>query len=74
VQQERVTLSHFARDATEFWVMTSEVAGPLAPVLASLTAAERRRVEEAVTVRLDRFRSGDVLRIPAQAQLAWGRA
>lgn len=74
VQQERVTLSHFARDAAEFWVMTSEVAGPLAPALASLTAAERRRVEEAVTARLDRFRAGDVLRIPAQAQLAWGRA
>jgi len=74
VQQERVTLSHFARDAAEFWVMTSEVAGPLAPVLASLTPEERRRVEQAVTVRLDRFRTGDVLRIPAQAQLAWGRA
>jgi SAM-dependent methyltransferase len=71
VQQERVTLSLFARDAAELWGMTTELAGPPA---AELAPDERDRVQRAVAERLDRFRSGDTLRIPAQAQLAWGRA
>ncbi len=74
VGQERVVLSWFARDAAEFWAMTGDTAGPLAPLLAGLTPAERTQVERGVTEGIARFRSGDVYRIPAQAQLAWGRA
>ncbi|MCW5891497.1 MAG: class I SAM-dependent methyltransferase [bacterium] len=74
VGQERVVLSQFARDAAEVWGMMSEMAGPLAPLLADLGADERARLAGDVAAGLERFRAGDVLRIPAQAQLAWGRA
>ncbi len=74
VGQERVVLSWFANDADEFWAMTSDTAGPLAALLAELSAAERARVRDEVTAGIARFRAGDVYRIPAQAQLAWGRA
>ena len=73
VDQERVQLSWFAPTAAEFWAVTSDMDGPLAPLLLGLTAVERERVAIGVTERLERFRSGDVLRVPAQAQLAWGR-
>jgi hypothetical protein len=74
VDQERVMLSQFARNADEYWAMLTDMAGPLAPLLAALTPAERAQVAREVAEQLGRFRSGDVLRIPAQAQLAWGRA
>jgi ubiquinone/menaquinone biosynthesis C-methylase UbiE len=73
VQQERVQLSWFAPDAAEFWAMTSDTAGPLAPLLADMSGAERQQVGREVATAIERFRAGDVLRIPAQAQLAWGR-
>jgi len=72
VQQERVQLSQFARDATEFWAMLTDMAGPLAPLLAGRSEGERARVFRAVADGIARFRTGDVFRIPAQAQLAWG--
>jgi ubiquinone/menaquinone biosynthesis C-methylase UbiE len=73
VDQERVLLSQFARDPQEFWAMLGDMAGPLAPLLAGLGLAERERVARAVAEGLAPFRAGDVYRIPAQAQLAWGR-
>jgi ubiquinone/menaquinone biosynthesis C-methylase UbiE len=73
VRQERVQLSQFARDAAEFWGMLTDMAGPLAPTIAGLGADDRARVLRHVTDAVGRFRTGDVLRIPAQAQLAWGR-
>ena len=74
VHQERVQLSQFARDATEFWAMLTDMAGPLAPLLAGRAESERAQVFRAVAERIARFRTGDVFRIPAQAQLAWGEA
>jgi ubiquinone/menaquinone biosynthesis C-methylase UbiE len=74
VDQERVQLSQFARDPAEFWAMLGDMAGPLAPLLAGLGSAERERVARAVAADLAPFRTGDVYRVPAQAQLAWGRA
>jgi len=74
VGQERVMLSWFAHDADEFWAMTGDTAGPLAPLLTELPAAERAQVRREVGEGVARFRAGDVYRIPAQAQLAWGRA
>jgi ubiquinone/menaquinone biosynthesis C-methylase UbiE len=73
VRQERVQLSQFARDAREFWAMLTDMAGPLAPLLAALDAGDRDRVLREVTEGIARFRAGDVFRIPAQSQLAWGR-
>ena len=72
VGQERVQLSQFARDATEFWGMLTDMAGPLAPLIAQLSTAERAQVATKVGEGIGRFRVGDVFRIPAQAQLAWG--
>lgn len=74
VGQERVMLSWFARDAAEFWAMTGDTAGPLAPLLAGLGPEERERVARGVAERIRRFEAGGVYRIPAEAQLAWGRA
>jgi ubiquinone/menaquinone biosynthesis C-methylase UbiE len=72
VQQERVQLSWFARDAAEFWAAMAD-AGPVAPLLAALPADEREQVRRAALEGAEPFRQGDALRIPAQAQLAWGR-
>jgi SAM-dependent methyltransferase len=74
VHQERVQLSQFARDRVEFWGMLTDMTGPLAPVLAGLAESERATVLRAVSEGIERFRVGDVYRIPAQAQLAWGEA
>jgi SAM-dependent methyltransferase len=74
VGQERVVLSQLARDGAEFWHMMTDTGGPLAPFIESLTASEVGSVAADVATRLERYRAGDVLRVPAQAQLAWGRA
>jgi ubiquinone/menaquinone biosynthesis C-methylase UbiE len=74
VGQERVQLSQFARDPAEFWGMLTDMAGPLAPLLTQLSVTEREQVAQAVRDDIDHFRVGDVIRIPAQAQLAWGEA
>jgi hypothetical protein len=74
VQQERVLLSQFARDVDEFLAVLSDMGDPFAPLLTKLTPAERDQVARAVAEGLAPYRTGDVLRIPAQTQLAWGRA
>jgi ubiquinone/menaquinone biosynthesis C-methylase UbiE len=75
VDQERVRLSYFANDAGEFWRMLTDVTGgPLAPLVAGLDAAKLSDLSRRVVQALAAHRAGDVLRIPAQAQLAWGRA
>jgi SAM-dependent methyltransferase len=74
VGQERVVLSQLAQDGAEFWRMMTDTGGPLASVIAELGPAEVGQVAADVAARLERYRAGDVLRIPAQAQLAWGRA
>jgi len=73
VRQERVQLSQFTRDPAELWAMLAETGGPFAPLVATLSAANRARVLEDVERALARFRTGDVFRVPAQAQLAWGK-
>src|SRR5262245_40529399 len=73
VGQERVMLSQVAHDGAEFWRMMTDTGGPLAPFLEALEPAEVGRVAADVAARLEGYRAGDVLRIPAQAQLAWGR-
>jgi ubiquinone/menaquinone biosynthesis C-methylase UbiE len=74
VGQERVVLSQLAHDGVEFWRMMTDTGGPLAPFIDALSPAEAGPVAADVAARLERYRAGDVLRIPAQAQLAWGRA
>jgi SAM-dependent methyltransferase len=72
VSQERVQLSHFTHDIAEFWAMLTDTAGPLGPLLAGLSPEVRTRVARGVEAGIARFRTGEVYRIPAQAQLAWG--
>ena len=68
-------LSYFASDAGEFWRMLTDVSGgPLAPFVVGLDTATLDDLSRRVVRALDAHRAGDVLRIPAQAQLAWGRA
>jgi len=74
VGQQRVVLSWFVRDPAEFWAIQSDLTGPLAPLLARFTAAEREQVARGVASGIAAFRTGDAYRVPAQAQLAWGRA
>jgi SAM-dependent methyltransferase len=73
VGQERVVLSYVARDVREFWEALTAV-GPLGPSAGDLDDATRERVLRELDRRLARHRSSGVLRVPAQAQLAWGRA
>jgi len=74
VHQERVQLSQFARDVAEYWTMVTDMSRTLTPTIAGLTAEQRARVLDAVAEGIAPFRTGDVYRIPAQAQLAWGVA
>jgi SAM-dependent methyltransferase len=75
VDQERVRLSYVAETPDELWGMLTDAAGgPLAPLLAGLDAPRTRAVAARVAVALEAYRTGDLLRVPAQAQLAWGRA
>jgi len=57
-------LSWFAHDPDEFWAVTGDTAGPLASLLADLSAAERAQVKREVTEGIAKFRAGDVYRIP----------
>jgi ubiquinone/menaquinone biosynthesis C-methylase UbiE len=73
VGQERVMLSLVARDLDEFWAVLGAVGTPLASLAGTLDAAARERVGRAMADALARYHTGDVYRVPAQAQLAWGR-
>jgi ubiquinone/menaquinone biosynthesis C-methylase UbiE len=74
VGQERVVLSQLVHDGAEFWRMMTDTGGPLGSLIDRLSPGEAGAVAADVAARLERYRAGDVLRIPAQAQLAWGRA
>jgi SAM-dependent methyltransferase len=74
VGQERVQLSYFAHDVHEFWESFTDAAGPLGALAARLDDERLREVERRLGDALRPHRAGEVLRIPAQAQLAWGRA
>ena len=73
VGQERVMLSYHVDDVNEFWDLLTAV-GPLGQEAAALDVATRTAVTDELGRRLARHRSSGVLRVPAQAQLAWGRA
>jgi hypothetical protein len=67
-----VQLSIFARDADEFWRMSSEMGGSLQTVVRSLTDAQRASVQRDVAAAVEKFRANGCLRIPAQGQVAIG--
>jgi SAM-dependent methyltransferase len=72
VEVERVRLSIFARGGGEFWELMSQMGCSLNKVLGGLTPEQREVVQEEVVRAVEQFRSGDVLRIPALAQVGYG--
>lgn len=74
VDQERFPLCLSAPGFAPYWELVGELGGPLGAVLALLGPEEREALRDAVAAAVERFRTGEGLRIPAQAQLAWGRA
>jgi len=74
VDQERFPLSLAAPGTDAYWELVSEMTGPLGPLLAALEPQARDQVRRSVGAALERFRTPEGVRIPAQAQLAWGRA
>lgn len=68
---EPVPLSTFARDGEEYWRMMCEMSCSLRPVLQGLTDSQREAVRRDVLAGVESFRRGDVLRIPAMAQVGW---
>lgn len=73
VGQERVLLSFAADDVESFWDVVTAV-GPLGAAAFRLAEEERAAVLAELAARLRRYETAGVLRVPAQAQLAWGRA
>jgi ubiquinone/menaquinone biosynthesis C-methylase UbiE len=73
VGQERVMLSLVARDLDEVWAVLGAADAPLAALAGGLDAEARERVRRAMATALAPYHTGDVWRVPAQAQLAWGR-
>lgn len=69
IRVEPVRLSIFAKSGTEFWDMMSQMGGSLRKVYDGLTEAQRKTVAEEVVSNVEQFRSADVLRIPALAQV-----
>jgi ubiquinone/menaquinone biosynthesis C-methylase UbiE len=74
VDQERFPLSLAAPDADAYWALVSEMSGPVGPLLERLDAGALDAVRRDVATAIERWRTADGIRIPAQAQLAWGRA
>lgn len=73
VQQERVQLSLVVRDVAALWTLAMDPAGPLAALVAPLTEPVRQRAAGAIGGDVAPFQGPEGLRIPGQAQLAWGR-
>src|SRR5262249_38570624 len=69
VGREGVVLRQPARAGAEFWRRRPAPGGPLAPFTQTPPPAEVGQVAADVAARLERYRAGEVLRIPAQAQL-----
>lgn len=69
VRVEPVRLSIFAKSGQEFWAMMSEMGGSLRKVYDGLSDSQRAAVSEEVVRNVEQFRSADVLRIPALAQV-----
>ena len=71
---EPVPLATVVRDGREYWEMTYEMGSSLRTVYDSLTPQQRDAVAAEVIAAVEPFRRGEVLRIPALAQIGWAKA
>lgn len=69
IRVQPVRLSIFATSGAEFWEMMSQMGGSLRKVYNGLKDDQRAAVAEEVIAGVEQFRSADVLRIPALAQV-----
>ncbi len=74
VSTELVPLAAVVRDGQEYWEMSRDTGASLAAVLSRLSPAQLADIAREVAARVERFRSGRVLRIPALAQVGAGTA
>ncbi len=74
IRVEPVPLATVVRNGREYWDMTYQMGSSLRTVYDSLTPAQRDAVSKEVVSAVEPFRAGDVLRIPALAQIGWARA
>lgn len=73
VHVEPVPLAFVARSGREYWEMTCQMGSSLRTVYDSLTPRQREAVAAEVEAAVEPYRTGDVLRIPALAQIGWGK-
>jgi ubiquinone/menaquinone biosynthesis C-methylase UbiE len=71
IRVEPVPLAFVVRDGREYWEMTYQMGSSLRSVYDGLTTAQRESVAAEVASAVEQFRIGDVLRIPALAQIGW---
>lgn len=74
VDQERFPLCLSAPGFGQYWELVGELGGPLGTALFTLEPEERAALRDEIAAAVERFRTGEGLRIPAQVQLAWGYA
>jgi hypothetical protein len=73
IHVEPVQLATVVRDGREYWEMTYEMGSSLRSVYDGLTPSQRDAVAAEVIAAVEQFRFGDVLRIPALAQIGWAQ-
>lgn len=74
IRVEPVPLSFVARNGREYWEMTYQMGSSLRTVYDGLTSAQREAIAAEVASAVEQFRTNDVLRIPALAQIGWATA
>lgn len=73
IRVEPVPLATVVRNGREYWDMTYQMGSSLRSVYDGLTAPQRESIAAEVASAVEQFRGGDVLRIPALAQIGWAR-
>lgn len=69
-----VPLATIVRNGPEYWQLSRDTGASLNAVLGKLKPDQLAAVEREVAGAVEKFRSGELLRIPALAQIGWGSA
>lgn len=69
-----VPLATVVRSGAEYWQLSRDTGASLNAVLGKLTPDQLASLEREVAGAVEPFRSGELLRIPALAQVGWGSA
>lgn len=71
---ELIHLATIVRSGSEYWQLSLDTGASLRAVLDRLKPEQLAALEREVAEAVEPFRSGELLRIPALAQVGWGRA